>query len=78
MREHAADIANGCAPVPKPPGDPRLLVLAAIRRGAGTHQEIREATKLSCGDAKRAVTWLDRGGHIRRMHGRLIDRKSVV
>lgn len=60
-KRRADDAANGCAMKPKPAGDPRALIIAAL---PGTRQELRAATGLSNADAKAALSSLLRDGTI--------------
>ncbi len=70
-QRRAADARNGCAMKPKPAGEPRALVLAAL---PGTRQEIRARSGLSNADTKVAITSLMRAGLILSRAGRWIRR----
>ncbi len=65
-KRRADDARNGCAMKPKPAGDPRALVLAAL---PGTRQEIRERTGLSNADTKAALSSLLRAGAVTTVGG---------
>jgi hypothetical protein len=63
-RRRAADAANGCAKKPRPPGDPRALIIEVLRRGPATRQEIRAQTGLPNAETRLAITVLMRTGSI--------------
>ena len=65
-KRRADDARNGCAMKPKPAGDPRALVLAAL---PATRETIRAKTGLSNAVTKAALSSLLRAGAVTTVGG---------